>query len=114
MSRIGRKLIDLPAGVELTQNNGVVTVTNNTNVEYKLQSFTYGAAGATDYIDITDGKIVPGASIFGAIVVTGATPVQVVVNGTPTSINIPAGNITYYCFAVKAAGNFEVVINPAA
>ena len=26
MSRIGRKHIDLPAGVELTQNNGVVTV----------------------------------------------------------------------------------------
>lgn len=26
MSRIGRKLIDLPAGVELTQNDGVVTV----------------------------------------------------------------------------------------
>ena len=104
-----------PKGQEVvTGTHGVVTVTNNTNVEYKLQSFTYGAAGATDYIDITDGKIVPGASIFGAIVVSASTPVQVVVNGTPTTINIPSGDIVYYCFAVKAAGNFEVVINPAA
>ena len=29
-------------------------------------------------------------------------------------MGIPAGNIVYYCFAVKTAGEYNVVINPAA
>lgn len=62
---------------------------------------------------ITNGEIVPGASIFGAIVVSAETPVSVVVNGAATSINIPANGVVFYCFAVKEGGAYNVVINPA-
>ena len=36
------------------------------------------------------------------------------VNGAETTVNIPAGATTFYCFSVKEAGNYDVVINPAA
>lgn len=91
---------------------GVVKVTNNTDVAYEVQSFTYAGA-PTDYKVIENGEIEPGASIFGAIVVSVETPVSVVVNGTPTSVNIPAGNVVFYCFSVKEAGEFNVEINAA-
>ena len=93
--------------------NATVNVTNNTGYDYQLQSFTYDAQGAHDYVVIENNEIVPGAAIFGAIVVSADTPVVVVVNGTATSVNIPAGGIVYYCFSVKEAGEFNVVINPA-
>ena len=89
-----------------------VNVTNNTDVAYEVQSFTYAGA-PTDYKVIENGEIEPGASIFGAIVVSAETPVSVVVNGTATSVNIPAGGVVFYCFAVKEAGEFNVEINPA-
>ena len=89
-----------------------MTVTNNTEYEYQLQSFTYAGA-PSDYKVIENGEIVPGESIFGAIVVSAETPVSVVVNGAATQINIPAGGVTFYCFAVKAGGEFNVEINPA-
>lgn len=95
-----------------TSGNGIVTVTNNTSYDYQLQSFTY-AGTPTDYKVIENGEIEPGASIFGAIVISADTPVSVVVNGTPTSINIPASGVIYYCFAVKEGGEFNVEINPA-
>ena len=96
-----------------TSGNGVVTVTNNTSYEYQLQSFTYANGAPTDYKVIENGEIEPGASIFGAIVVSAETPVSVVVNGAPTSINIPANGVVFYCFAVKEGGEFVVEINPA-
>jgi len=99
-------------GAAPVSGNGIVNVTNNTEYEYQLQSFTYAGA-PTDYQVIENGEIVPGASIFGAIVVSVETPVSVVVNGTPTSVNIPAGNIVFYCFSVKEAGEYNVEINPA-
>lgn len=99
-------------GAAPVSGNGIVTVTNNTTYEYQLQSFTYAGA-PTDYKVIENGEIEPGASIFGAIVVSAETPVAVVVNGAPTSINIPAGNNVFYCFSVKEAGEYNVVINPA-
>ena len=92
---------------------GIVTVTNNTSYEYEVQSFTYAGA-PTNYQPVTNGEIEPGAAIYGAIVISVDTPVTVVVNGSETQINIPAGPITYYCFAVKTAGDYVVVINPAA
>ena len=92
---------------------GIVTVTNNTSYEYQLQSFTYAGA-PTDYKVIENGEIEPGAAIFGAIVISSDTPVTVVVNGTPTTVNIPAGGVTFYCFSVKEAGQYVVEINPAA
>ncbi len=92
---------------------GIVTVTNNTEYDYQLQSFTY-AGTPTDYKVIENGEIEPGASIFGAIVISTDTPVTVVVNGTPTSVNIPAGGVIFYCFSVKTAGDYVVEINPAA
>ena len=63
---------------------------------------------------VTNGEIVPGASIFGAIVIDSTKEVTVTVNGTATSVNIPANGVVFYCFSVKAAGEFNVVINPAA
>lgn len=99
-------------GAAPVSGNGIVNVTNNTEYEYQLQSFTYAGA-PTDYKVIENGEIEPGASIFGAIVVSVDTPVAVVVNGTPTSVNIPAGNIVFYCFSVKEAGEYNVEINPA-
>ena len=93
--------------------NATVNVTNNTGYDYQLQSFTYDAQGAHDYVVIENNEIVPGAAIFGAIVVSADTPVVVVVNGAATVINIPNGGVVYYCFAVKEAGEFNVVINPA-
>ena len=74
----------------------------------------HDAGAPTDYKVIENGEIEPGASIFGAIVISAETPVTVVVNGTPTSVNIPAGGVVFYCFAVKEGGEFNVVINPAA
>ena len=94
--------------------NGIVTVTNNTDCEYQLQSFTYANGAPTDYKVIENNEIVPGESIFGAIVVSAETPVSVVVNGAATQINIPANGVIFYCFAVKAGGEFNVEINPAA
>ena len=93
---------------------GVVKVTNNTSYNYQVQSFTYGANGPVDYQVVENGEIVPGASIFGAIVISQDTPVTVVVNGSATQINIPANGVVFYCFAVKEPGEFNVVINPAA
>ena len=92
---------------------GVVTVDNKTTYTYEIQSFTYAGA-PSDYQVVTNGEIVPGASIFGAIVISADTPVVVVVNGAETAINIPNGAVVFYCFAVKEAGEFNVVINPAA
>ena len=99
-------------GAAPATGNGIVKVTNNTSYEYQLQSFTYAGA-PTDYKVIENGEIVPGASIFGAIVISAETPVTVVVNGATTSVNIPANGVVFYCFAVKEAGEFNVVINPA-
>ena len=93
---------------------GVVTVTNNTSYDYQLQSFDYVNGAPANYQVITNGEIVPGASVFGAIVISADTPVSVVVNGTATTVNIPANGVVFYCFSVKAAGEFNVVINPAA
>ena len=93
---------------------GVVTVTNNTEYEYQLQSFTYANGAPSDYKVIENNEIEPGAAIFGAIVIDAATPVVVVVNGVATSVNIPANGKVFYCFSVKTAGTYEVVINPAA
>ena len=93
---------------------GVVTVTNNTSYDYQLQSFDYVNGAPANYQVITNGEIVPGASVFGAIVISADTPVTVVVNGTATTVNIPANGVVFYCFSVKAAGEFNVVINPAA
>ena len=93
--------------------NATVNVTNNTDYTYEIQSFTYAGA-PSDYQVVTNGEIVPGASIFGAIVISADTPVVVVVNGAETAINIPNGAVVFYCFAVKEAGEFNVVINPAA
>lgn len=91
---------------------GIVNVTNNTSYAYELQSFTY-AGQPTNYQTITNNEIEPGAAIYGAIVISADTPVVVVVNGAATQINIPAGGVVYYCFAVKEAGEFNVEINPA-
>ena len=92
--------------------NGIVNVTNNTDYEYEIQSFTYAGA-PTDYKVVENGEIVPGPSIFGAIVISADTPVSVEVNGAATSINIPSNGVIFYCFAVKEGGEFNVVINPA-
>lgn len=89
-----------------------INVTNESNIDYQLQSFTYAGA-PSNYQVITDNQIVPGAAIFGAIVVNNATPVTVTVNGVATSVNIPNGDITFYCFSVKTADTFNVVITPA-
>ena len=93
--------------------NGIVKVTNNTSYAYEVQSFTYANGAPTDYKKIENGEIVPGESIFGAIVISAETPVSVVVNGAATQINIPANGVIFYCFAVKAGGDFNVEINPA-
>ena len=98
---------------EAAPTGGVVTVDNQTSYEYQLQSFTYAGA-PTDYKVIENGEIEPGAAIYGAIVISTDTPVVVVVNGAETVINIPAGGVTFYCFAVKEPGEFNVVINPVA
>ena len=89
--------------------DGVVSVDNKTSYEYQLQSFTYAGA-PSDYKVITDGIITPGAAIFGAIVIDSNKEVTVTVNGVETSVNIPAGPNTFYCFAVKTGGNYDVVI----
>ena len=99
---------------EAVSGNGIVTVTNNTEYEYQVQSFTYANGAPSDYQVIENGEIVPGESIFGAIVVSADTPVSVVVNGAATQINIPANGVVFYCFAVKEGGDFNVVIEPAA
>ena len=89
----------------------VVTVDNKTSYTYELQSFTY-AGTPTDYKVVENGEIEPGAAIYGAIVISADTPV-VVVNGVETTINIPAGGVVYYCFAVKEGGEYIVEIKPA-
>ena len=94
--------------------NGIVKVDNKTTFDYQVQSFTYGATGPSDYQVVENGEIVPGASIFGAIVIDSTKEVTVTVNGAATGINIPANGVTFYCFAVKEAGEFNVEINPAA
>ncbi len=93
--------------------NAIIKVNNNTDYAFQLQSFTYEGA-PKDYVVIENGEIVPGASIFGAIVISADTPVDVVVNGAPTAINIPNGGNVFYCFAVKEGGEFVVEINPKA
>ena len=39
--------------------------------------------------------------------------VTVYVNGVETTVNIPAGGVTFYCFSLKTGGEFVVEINPA-
>ena len=98
---------------EPVSGNGIVNVTNNSGYDYQLQSFTYANGAPSDYQVIENGEIVPGASIFGAIVISADTPVTVTVNGAATSINIPHGGKVFYCFAVKEGGNYDVVITAA-
>ena len=107
-------VISEPGASEPAGDFGVVTVTNNTEYAYQLQSFEYVNGSPANYQEITDGNIVPGNSVFGAIVISADTPVTVIVNGDATTINIPSNGVVYYCFAVRAAGDFEVVINPVA
>jgi len=109
----GKYDVVITAKGEAASGNGIVTVTNNTDYEYQLQSFTY-AGQPTDYKVIENGEIEPGESIFGAIVISAETPVTVTVNGAATQINIPANGVVFYCFAVKEGGEFNVVIDPAA
>ena len=90
-----------------------VNVTNESNITYQLQSFDFVNNAPTNYQVITNGEIVPGAVVFGAIVVAANTPVVVTVNGVATTVNIPVGPNTFYCFSVKAADTFNVVITPA-
>jgi len=92
--------------------NAIVTVDNQTSYEYELQSFTYAGA-PSDYKVVENGEIEPGASIFGAIVISADTPVTVTVNGVATTVNIPNGGKVFYCFAVKEGGEFKVVITAA-
>lgn len=89
---------------------GTINVTNSSNVDYTLQSFVYGQNGPTDYKVITDGKITVGNSSFGAIVIDAGTSVTVTVNGVATTINTPSNGKIFYCFAVKTAGTYDVVI----
>ena len=98
---------------EAVSGNGIVNVTNESGYDYQLQSFTYANGAPSDYQVIENGEIVPGASIFGAIVISSDTPVTVTVNGAATSINIPNGGKVFYCFAVKEGGNYNVVITAA-
>lgn len=94
-------------------STGVVAVTNESNIEYNLVSFPY-TGGTPTFTPVTDNTIEPGATIFGAVAVASSVSVTVTVNGTATTVNIPAGPTTYYCFAVKTAGYYNVVITPAA
>jgi hypothetical protein len=75
---------------------------------------TCNTGAPSDYKVIENGEIEPGAAIFGAIVIDASKEVTVYVNGVETTVNIPAGGVTFYCFAVKEGGEFVVEINPAA
>ena len=88
----------------------MINITNTANVQYELQSFYYGDTGPSDYQVITNNIIIPGQKIFGAIVVSSSTLVVVTVNGTPTTINIPSGDVIFYCFTVKTAEPLDVQI----
>ena len=96
---------------QINPDAAIVNVTDNINSGYQLMSFTYGANGPEGYKVITDGAIVAGPSVFGAIVIDGTKEVSVYVNGTETSINIPNAGVTYYCFAVTAGSTYDVVIS---
>lgn len=89
----------------------VVSVTNNTDYDYQLQSFLYAGA-PTDHKVIENGMIEPGAAMYGAVVISADAPVIVIVNGVETMVNIPSGGVVFYCFAVREACNYDVVINP--
>ena len=79
---------------QAASGNAIVNVTNNAGCDYQLQSFTYVGA-PSDYKVIENGEIVPGASIFGAIVVSADTAVTVTVNGAETAVNIPNGGVVF-------------------
>ena len=96
---------------ETEPTNANVTVTNNTTASYTLKSFTYSNGAPSDYLDVVDGVIVPGAAIYGAVVVDSTVEVAITVNGSDAFPVINAGPVTYYCFAVKTGGNYEVVIS---
>ncbi len=95
---------------EAVSGNGIVKVTNNSGYDYQLQSFVYVNGAPSDYKVIENGEIEPGASVFGAIVISADTPVTVTVNGAATNVNIPSNGVVFYCFAVKEGGEFNVVI----
>lgn len=90
-----------------------VAITNASNIEYKLVSFPY-AGGTPTFTDVENNTIVPGATMFGAIQIAASVAVTVTVNGVATNPNIPVGTNTCYCFSVKTAGTYNVVITPAA
>ena len=96
---------------ESVPTNANVTVTNNTTASYTLKSFTFTNGSPSDYLDVVDGVIVPGAAIYGAVVVDSTVEVAITVNGSDAFPVINAGPVTYYCFAVKTGGNYEVVIS---
>lgn len=99
---------------EAVEGNAKIVVTNDSNVEYKIQWFELVNGAPAGFNDVTNGEIVPGASVWGTIVVSNDTPVSVTVNGAPSSFNLPQATVTYYCFKVVEGGNYEVVITPAA
>jgi hypothetical protein len=107
----GENVIDV-AFQAAEPTNGIVTVTNNTDYAYELQSFIYAGA-PSNYQVITDGIIVPGNAVYGAIVIDSSIEVTVTINGAEPFPTIPANGVTFYCFAVKEAGEFNVVIDPA-
>ena len=96
------------------EGNATIVVTNDSNIEYKVQWFELVNGAPAGFNDVTNGEIVPGASVWGTIVVSNDTPVSVTVNGAASSFNLPQATVTYYCFKVIEGGTYEVVITPAA
>lgn len=98
----------------VVEGNATIVVTNDSNIEYKVQWFELVNGAPAGFNDVTNGEIVPGASVWGTIVVSNDTKVSVTVNGAASSFNLPQATVTYYCFKVVEGGTYEVVITPAA
>lgn len=109
----GENTISVTFKDEAAPTVATVVITNDSNIEFSLVSFPF-MGGTPTFTPVTDNTIEPGANIFGAIAVASNVAVTVTVNGTSTNPNIPGGANMYYCFAVKTAGTYNVVITPAA
>ena len=96
-----------------TGTKGIITVTNNTSYEPQLVSFTLVGGAPNGFTPVVDGEVEAGDSVWCAIVVADGTPITVTINDKAPGLTMPSNGNTYYCFSIKTAGDYVVVVNLA-
>lgn len=102
---------------EAPKTSATVNVTNTAEVTYELKRLV--GQNVAGMVTINDGKIDTSESgVFGVIAIKDSDKEEgktysVEVGGEATTLNIPSGGTTYYCFSVSGNNTYNVEIKKA-